>query len=425
MNEKISLKGLLGNYIGLPGSIYTLFIAQIINRFGGFVHPFLVLFMGKYLHMSESQIGSMIFFAGAAGFLGSLIGGSLGDRFSRKVVYLTAQSIAAVLFIPCAFLINGNMSYIPWLLILSSFFSAVVRPVNTAMVTDLVEKKDRKRAFSLLYLGINVGVAAGPFVAAYLYEHYLMWLFLGDAITTFVAVALVAVFVKEHKLSVDEMIKVDEKDSEAMEKGNVLLAFIKRPVLIVFVLFSVITSMMYAQVGFAFPLILQEKFSNGPSFYAQLTAFNAIVVLAFTALIHYVTQQIRPIYNIAMAAMFYALGMGMMAFIGSKSLFVVSVFIWTLGEIQAVTNQNVYLMSHTPINYRSRFMGIISLITSAGYIVSPKIGGILIEKYGQSLLWTVVFIGGMIAATAFVVIGLYEKQQSRLKSDGPLSTAQE
>ncbi len=410
----LSIKGLIGNYLGLPRSIYILFIARIINRFGGFVHAFLALFLSMYLDMTTSQIGTYVLYAGLAGFAGSYIGGKLGDRFSRKKVYLTAQTIAAILFVPCAFFVKDGLEYIPWLLIISSFFSAVVRPVNTAMVTDLVDKDDRKRAFSLLYLGINIGVAVGPMVAAILLKDYLIWFFLGDAITTFIAVILVAVFVEEKRITQEEMDAIEEGDSEAKEEGNILLAFLKRPILIIFVVFSVITAMMYAQVGFAFPLLMKSIYGgdNGPIFYAQLTMFNAVVVILLTSLTHYITHNLKPIYNIAMASILYALGMGMLAIVDVKWLFFVSTFIWTIGEIQAVTNQNVYLMGHTPINYRSRFLAIISIITSGGYILSPKIGGIVIDKLGQSALWTIVSIGGIIAAVGFMLIGRYESSQN-------------
>ena len=412
MKSKINLsfKGLFSNYAGLPSSIYILFVARIINRFGGFVHAFLAMFLSMYLGMSASEMGNYVLMAGLAGFLGAIVGGPLGDKLSRKKVYLTAQATAALLFLPCAYLAyTGQYKAIPLYLIGSSFFSSIVRPVNTAMVTDLVHKDDRKRAFSLLYLGINIGVALGPLVAAILLKQYLVWFFLGDAITTFVAVILVGVFVEEHRVTEEEINAIDHNDAESQEHGNLIMAFIRRPIILIFVVFSVITSMMYAQVGFAFPLLMADLYGDsGPDMYARLTMFNAVVVIIFTSVIHYVTKNIKPIYNIAMAALLYAVGLGMMAIVDNIWLLVIATYIWTIGEIQAVTNQNVFLMGHTPINYRSRFLAVISIITSVGYIVSPKIGGIILDAASQKVLWSIVFVGGLIAAVGYVMIGLYE-----------------
>ncbi len=415
--EKLSFRGLLRNYAGLPSSIYVLFVARIINRFGGFVHAFLTLFLSIYMNMSASQIGEYVMYAGAGGMLGSYFGGHIGDRFSRKMVYLISQGAAAVLFLPCAYLAYvGEYRYIPELLIISSFFSAVVRPVSTAMVTDIVDREDRKRAYSLLYLGINIGVAIGPVFGAFLLNNFLVWFFLGDAITTFIAVIMVGLFVKERRLTHEEMAKVDKEDTEAMEQGNLLMAFLKRPVLIVFILFAVLTSMMYAETGFALPLLINETFGDeGTVFNGWIMMFNAIVVLAFTTLMHYFTGKLKPIYNIAMAAIFYSVGLGMLSIVDSSLMFYASTLIWTLGEIQAVTNQNVYLMRHTPINYRSRFLAIISLITSFGYISSPWVSGFLLDSFGQDFLWKVVGLVGLVAAFGFIGIGVHETKKSMVK----------
>ena len=417
MKTKINLsfRGLFSNYAGLPSSIYLLFIARIINRFGGFVHAFLAMFLSMYLDMSASEIGNYVLMAGLAGFLGAMVGGPLGDKLSRKKVYLTAQGTAALLFIPCGYLAYvGQYEAIPLYLIASSFFSSVVRPVNTAMVTDLVSKEDRKRAFSLLYLGINIGVALGPLVAAILLKEYLVWFFLGDALTTFIAVLLVGIFVEEHQVTEEEINAINKNDSESQEQGNLLMAFLRRPIVLVFVVFSVITSMMYAQIGFAFPLLMGEIYGdNGPDMYARLTTFNAVVVIMFTSFIHYITKNIRPIYNIAMAAILYSVGLGMMAIVDNIWLLVLATYIWTLGEIQAVTNQNVFLMGHTPINYRSRFLAVISIITSVGYIVSPKLGGIILDTTSQKVLWSIVFVGGLIAAAGYGMIGMYESHKEK------------
>lgn len=415
MNNKLSLKGMIKNYAGLPFSIYILFIARIINRFGGFVHAFLAIFLSTYLDMSESEIGSYVLFAGVAGFGGAYIGGKLSDRFSRKTIYLTAQSIAALLFIPCGFLATTHLEYIPFILIASSFFSSVIRPVSNAMVADIVTKEDRKRAYSLLYLGINVGVALGPMVAAFLLENYLTWFFWGDAVTTFIAVILVAKYVQEKVITEEEMDAIGDEDGEAKESGHAFKALLRRPKILVFMIFAVVNSMMYAQSGFAFPLLIKDLFgeSEGILFYSQLIMINAIVVLALTSAIHYLTQEIKPIYNIAMASIFYAIGFGMMSFIELKSLFVVSIIIWTIGEIQAVTNQNVYLMSLTPINYRGRFGAITSIIFSVGYILSPKLAGMLIEAKGQSYLWSIMFVMGVVAAIGYLGIALFEYRNEK------------
>ena len=65
-----------------------------------------------------------------------------------------------------------------------TFFNGAARPVNTALLTDITRPEERSAAFSLLYLGINIGVAAGPILAGFLFNNYRRWIFWGDGLTT-------------------------------------------------------------------------------------------------------------------------------------------------------------------------------------------------------------------------------------------------
>nr|MDA3846122.1 MFS transporter [Vallitaleaceae bacterium] len=151
MSNKI--KGLFHTEDNMPRDVYVLVIARIINRLGGFVHAFLTLFLTIRLGMSPLEAGRIILFLGFAGIVGTMVGGSLGDILGRTRTYIIAQGMAALLLIPCGFL--GDALWIPYLLIISTFFNTIVGPISSAMLIDMVKKEDRKRAFSLLYYGIN------------------------------------------------------------------------------------------------------------------------------------------------------------------------------------------------------------------------------------------------------------------------------
>mgnify|MGYP001090002965 CR=1 FL=1 len=48
---------MLTTYAGLNRSIYVLFIAQVVNSVGHFVHPFLTLFLTRKLGMGPLEAG--------------------------------------------------------------------------------------------------------------------------------------------------------------------------------------------------------------------------------------------------------------------------------------------------------------------------------------------------------------------------------
>jgi len=46
-----------------------------------------------------------------------------------------------------------------------------------------METETRRAAFSLSYLGVNIGVALGPLMAGWLFTHTLSWMFWLDGVS--------------------------------------------------------------------------------------------------------------------------------------------------------------------------------------------------------------------------------------------------
>lgn len=82
-------------YKGLPKSIYIIFLAQVINRFGDFVLPFLSLFLVRKLGLSYVSAGFAVTLTTIATIPGSFAGGKIADHIGRKKSYVIFQMAAA------------------------------------------------------------------------------------------------------------------------------------------------------------------------------------------------------------------------------------------------------------------------------------------------------------------------------------------
>ena len=152
-------------YRNLPPGIYVLFTARIINRMGDFANFFLTLYLTRYLQFSEKQTGLILSLVGVCMMAGALLGGKLTDLTGRKKLMLGMQSLASLCVLSCGFIPDSPL--VAWLLLIFTFFNGAVRPINTALLTDLTTVEQRGSAYSLLYLGINIGVSAGPILAGF------------------------------------------------------------------------------------------------------------------------------------------------------------------------------------------------------------------------------------------------------------------
>ncbi len=285
----------------------------------------------------------------------------------------------------------GTSILVPWSVFAAQFFAALAQPSNQAMATDLTNRNNRQAAFSLLYLGYNLGFAVGPLLAGFLFTNSTWLLFLGDALTTFVSVGLVAFLVPDSTPSAEEISRVDTISStERAEKGHTLAALRARPVLIVFALLVSVLTFVYSQYGFALPLRMRELFlQRGPVCYGTLMTVNAIVVIVLTAPVVLLTRRYSPARNLGHAALCYLVGFGMIYFLRTLPLFFVSTAIWTLGEILVSTNSNVYIANHTPVSHRGRFNALFPLITGGGRALSPPVIGRFVTWFGLTAVWPV------------------------------------
>jgi MFS family permease len=205
-------------YKGLPLSIYIIFFASIVNNMGNFVGPFLTMFLTYRVGISIGVVGIIVAVNAGLGLIGTMIGGKLIDSIGRKKVLVVFGVAAGIGYALCAFI--SNPIIITGILMVSSFVGGFSHPVYSTITTDLTQGEQRNAAFSLNYMALNIGFSVGPLLAGFLYENYLMWFFLGDAITTFISIALVFIFVPETKPTKEEMEKSKAKTFESAEDGS-------------------------------------------------------------------------------------------------------------------------------------------------------------------------------------------------------------
>lgn len=409
---------LFKQYRGLPQGVYIITLARFINRIGFFVFAFLTLFLTKKLGFSVSEAGQYVMYCGVAQIPGVLIGGHLSDRFGRKKVLVIAQSLAATLLLPCAFL--GDSMLVPYLLIVSCGINALaVAPMN-AMMADLTTPENRKQSYSFLYLGANLGIAIGTFLAGILFYSYTEWLFIGDFLTTAFSMIFIIKYIKETKPSQEEVNEMKEDSLERSEEGGLVAVLARRPLLVCFVLTMTIYSFIYAQSSLALPLQVTDVFGDrlGSKLYGIIMPVNAIIVVFATPLLTKSTKQIKSAINMSMGGYLYAIGFGMLFFTNTFTMFAISTVIWTLGEILIAINGGVYIANHTPISHRGRVSSVFPLVTGAGRVISMDVMSELIEVYNLRWVWKALFILGIIGGSIMIVIYFIEVlQNKRLQKD--------
>jgi MFS family permease len=398
-------------YSQLPHDVYVLFLARFVNSLGQFVYPFLTLLLTERIGLSTSQAGAFVFFTAISSVPGAIVGGRLADRFGRKRVLVITQIIGGSLLLPGAFLLQSTA--VAYLLIAANLFRAAARPASSALVIDRTKPQNRQAAFSLLYLGMNAGWAVGPLLAGFLFEKYARLLFIGDAVTTFLAAALTIIAVRESKPKLEEMERAGEMNPEERpESGGLIRVLLRRPFLILFSFSVMVLNFVYAQSGFTIPLQLVRLFGvKGPVYFGIVMTVNALSVVVFTAPLIAMTRRFPAVPNLFGVAVLYAVGFGMLFFAHRFSFFIISALIWTIGEIIMATNTTVYLANHTPSSHRGRMNGLLPIFWNSGRALNAPIVGALIENHPISSAWLLAFLLACLGGLLLTVLAVTEARR--------------
>lgn len=391
--------------------MYVLFMTTVVNGLGIFVFPFMALILTRRFGLSDKETGDIVFLTTVAYVPGTLLGGRLADRFGRKKVLMVSQFLCGAMFVPCGFVSNPYI--IAGFIIVSVFFDGMTDPARTAMSMDCTTRENRQAAFSLIYLGHNLGFAGGQMIAGFLFASAPSWMFWGNAMAVGAALTLVGLFLPESKPNAeDEATSLRSDSTERAHTGGLVSALLSRPALLVFAFLTTFYGFSYAQHRFALPLQATELLGDaGARLYGFIMTMNAVLVLVFTTPVVAITRKYKPVYNVALAGLLYALGFGLLAWAGRPWMFFLSAFIWTLGEIVQATNESVYVSSHTPMSHRGRFNAVLPLISGLGFSVSTPIAGRISHSAGIPALWLVVAASAVLASAGIGFLGRAESKR--------------
>lgn len=405
-----------GSYHGLDRNIHILFVARIINRFGDFVQMLLVLILTLRMGLDEATAGLIVTSTVLASGLGQLFGGMAADRIPRKRVMVYCQLAVAACYLACGYFTDQGQLAIPLLILISSPFRGATWPVSNALVADFSHgEAERARAFSLLYLGSNIGIAVGPLVAAFLFARNLPLLFWSSAFTMVFSAGIIWFSIPDIP---SNPAKSNESIPEELPVGaSVFKIFFRQPLLLWYLAGFILYNFIYVQHGFALPLQMGVLFGevDGIRGYGFLMTLNAVTVLVMTVLLTRLTIHRSRILNMSLAAWFYVIGFGLYAFAEASWIFYLATFIWTNGEILMATNGNVFANQHAPASHRGRFNGVVSLLTGIGSTVGPYAGGLILLLASYRVLWLVMVFFAFAIALLFLHM---ESLDRRLKRPG-------
>ena len=400
------MKQLLAQYSGLKREIYILFVGKLVTAMGSFVWPMLTFFLTTKLGLTDGTSTLLIATASVLSFPAALLGGKLADRFSRKSIIILFDCLTVSLYLLAAILPLTIGTAV--ILFLAGLFQTIESPAYDALNADYSTTVQREKAYSLSYLGFNLGFIIGASLSGILFENHLRLAFCINGLSIFVSTVLIIFFVHTKNAISEDQENLLESYSEyelpVDEKLSVLKILQQRPVLIGMLLIGCFASMPSNLVGILLPLQLKDAMGEaGATIYGYLNSLNGFVVIVFTPILTIVLKKITEIPKTILGLLLFVAGISFFSLGTATAVLFVGMFVFTLGEVVTVLGSNPYNSRRIPASHRGRVGGISSVVHSVfSSLTQYLISGILIlSNSNYRLLWTI-FIGcGLVSAVLY------------------------
>lgn len=366
-----------------------LYAGTFVNRFGSFVVVFLVLYLtGK--GYSVEQAGLAVGVYGFGTLLASLLGGQLADHIGRRNTIALSMFSAGVVMM--TFPLADRFISLAALAGLAGLTSELYRPASAALLTDLTIAGQRIPAFATYRLAINLGAAFGPAVGGLLAGYSFVWIFVGDAVTS-VAFGIVALTAlpRDRRLS-------HSTAARSVGFGPVL----KDRSFVLFLVASLLGALVYFQSTSTFALQV-KAYGFSDAVYGMLISLNGLVVLLLELPITSLTQRPKAYSTMMLGLVMVGGGFFAVSFGSALWLLVLSVVVWTLGEIVYAPVASAFVADSAPEDLRGRYQGAWGVTYGLGLVLGPSLGSFIFSK-NPVTLWTVcLVVSGSAAAILFVM----------------------
>jgi MFS family permease len=388
-----------------PPQFRLMFWGMLLSTTGAsMTWPFLMIYVKARTQLPLTQVASLLTLNAAAGLLAAFIAGPIIDRVGRKWVMVISLAGNGLAYLQLSQ--AGSFTAFAVLLALSGCFAPLYRVGGDAMLADLIPPERRPDAYALLRLSNNLGVALGPTIGGLLTTLSYAVAFIGAAVGMTGYGLLLAFFAREtlpgRAASQDppdaarplQPPKAEPLGGYAKVLGDrAFLSFTTT-----FALVQVCAVLMWVLM----PVYAKDSFAVPESRYGLIPTTNALMVVFLQV---WVTQRARrfPALRVmTVGALFYALGVGSVAWSGGFWGFWLSMVVMTFGELLLMPTSSTYVAGLAPPDMRGRYMSLYGLTWGVASGIAPLAGGYLSDTLGPAAIWYAGLAAGLLAVAGFM-----------------------
>ena len=415
---------------GFEAPFWIANITEIFERlsyYGAFAS--LALYLQERLNFSTEQTGTLTgIFGGMVWFL-AIFGGAIADRIGFRRALSTAYLILAL-----AYFLIGSIAA-PWLapvrntvplvlfvgviLALPALGIAMVKPCVVGTTARASKENVRSLGYSIYYTMVNVGGAAGPYLASWAHRNMgVENVYRLAAISVFAAFFLVVLFFREPRKAGDA-----PPPSIATVARNFCVvvgrAWLVLPVLalalalrvaqifypslnvpwwiwvafLVVVLAGISRFMWFLVIFTGYWVVFWQQYISLPGYIhgyinsrsdvELILVTDGLTVICLTLLVNFLTKKIPAFQAVILGTVITSASWLILAFWPTVPGAIASLFVLALGEIIQSPRYYEYISRLAPPEQQGTYMGFAFLPIGIGSLIGGWFGGTAVHQFGE------------------------------------------
>ncbi len=384
----------------IPRNVWLVTAATLINRSGTMVLPFLVIYMTTKIAVSQSAAGMVLAFYGAGALITAPFVGKLSDKLGSLLVMKSSLILTGVVIIFYSFVQNYYAILVVTLL--WAVISEAFRPANLSLISNEVKPEQRKTAFALNRLAINLGMSIGPVVGGFLSAFNFSPLFYVNGITSILA----GIFLMISHIRPRKKVRSEKKEENLIFEPAITqkqsLSILKDKTFLLFMLALIPVELVFFQFLGGLPLYIVHDLKYSTATFGILMAVNTVLIILVEVPLNNAMSHWDDRKSLALGALLCAVGYGAMVISQSLVLIVVTIVIWTFGEMIFFPSSASYTAVLSPQQRRGEYMGYFQVTFSFSLMVGPWLGALVLDHFSSTILWSGAFVLGIISTILFL-----------------------
>jgi MFS family permease len=396
-------RGPLGLLRTLPAPVRLLVAGTFVNRMGTLIVPYLSLVLVRDFGLPPVKAGLLMTAYGAGTICSILGGGVLTDRLGRRPTLMLSLFGGGALAVAMSAAPSVGV-FVP-LLLAFGFLSDLYRPAASAILGDLLPSSDRALGFAGLRAAVNLGFAIGVALGGVLADVSWRLLFAGDGVTTLLFGVIVWLRLRETRPPAAP----GGEGAGASAAASPWRDGVFREVLAA----TFVSCMVLVSFATVFPLTVTARYPA--RVYGLLMAVNGVLIALLEMPVVAALGDVRRLRAAALGFLLMGVGFASVALGTHWALLLLSVVLWTVGEILSGPQVGAFVADWAPPAVRGRYMSLFQATFGLGVALNPILFLPAHARLGDRAFWPLLLLVSLPAAAVLVRLDRTADRPERLR----------